>query len=373
MMNMKNIVVVTLALIALAGCSSKNEQTSLKDAYKDYCYIGAAIDRDQIAGKDSAATQLLLTQFNSIVAENVMKWERIHPQMDSFVFAPVDSFVELGLKNKMFIVGHCLCWHSQVAPYVFVDAKGKDVSKDTLLARLKSHITTVVSRYKGKVNGYDVVNEALNEDGTLRQSKWYQIAGEEYIEKAFQYAHEADSSAELYYNDYNIEQPAKRAGAIKLIKSLQAKGIKVSGVGIQGHWHVNSPSMSVVDSAITDFAKLGVKVMFTELDFTVIPNPWDNNNANIADTFAFKKEMNPYAEGLPDSVQQKLANRYADFFTVVAKHKGEVSRVTFWGLHDGQSWLNNWPIFGRTNYPLPFDKKMQPKPAYYSILNVVSK
>jgi endo-1,4-beta-xylanase len=373
-LTLKHAVALMLLLAMVSACSQKvTERIPLKDAFKDYFYVGTALNFGQIFGKDTAETKLIVSQFSSIVPENIMKWEVIQPKLDTFNFAPADSFVAFGQKHNMFIIGHCLVWHSQVPANVFTDKKGKNVSRDTLLKRMKYHINSVVSRYKGRVNGYDVVNEALNEDGTMRKSKWFEIIGDDFIEKAFEYAHEADSNVQLYYNDYNIENPAKRAGAIRIIKDLQSKGLKIDGVGIQAHWSIKGPSMGMIDSAINDFANLGVKVMLTELDMGVLPNPWDNNNANVSDTAAFKKEMNPYAAGLPDSIQQKLTQRYTDLFTVLTKNKGKISRVTFWGLHDGCSWLNNWPIRGRTNYPLIFDRQLKPKPAYDAIVNLVSK
>lgn len=359
--------------VLLSASALCQEKPVLKDAFKSDFYIGAALSARQILGRDPVAKTLLNKQFNSITPENVMKWEVIHPTLHEYKFEIPDSFVSLGLRNKMFIIGHCLVWHSQVPAWVFQDSLGKPLDRESLLKRMQDHIFAVVGRYKGRINGYDVVNEALNEDGTLRKTKWLQIIGEDYIQKAFEYAREADPGAELYYNDYNIEQPAKRQGVIKLIKDLQAKGVKVTGVGIQGHYHLNQPSLKDIDESIDAFSQLGVKVMFTELDVNVLPSPKGFSGAEVSQNFEMQKKYNPYTAGLPDSVQNLLTSRYADMFKIFVKYKGKLTRITFWGIDDGQSWLNGWPIIGRTNYPLIFDRKGTPKPAFYSIIEIAKK
>jgi endo-1,4-beta-xylanase len=224
-----------------------------------------------------------------------------------------------------------------------------------------------VGRYKGRIQSWDVVNEALNEDGTLRQSKWMKIIGEDYIVKAFQYAHEADPQAELNYNDYSLENEAKRSGAIALIKKLQAQGIPVAVVGVQGHDSLDWPSAELEDATITAFAKLGIKVAITELDIDVLP-PVVRGSADVSLSVKADPKLNPYANGLPDAVQKALAKKYADLFAVYLKHRAVMSRVTFWGVTDGDSWKNNWPVVGRTDYPLLFDRAGQPKPAFDAVI-----
>jgi endo-1,4-beta-xylanase len=226
----------------------------------------------------------------------------------------------------------------------------------------------VAARYDGKVYSWDVVNEALNEDGTLRNSIFLQKLGNDYIVDAFRLAQKASPHSKLYYNDYNIEQPKKRAGAIALIKQIQGAGVRIDGVGIQGHWKAGRVPMSDIEESIKEFSTLGIQVMFTELDLTVLPNPWDNNSADVNQKAAGNAEMNPYSGGLPDSVSELLTKSYADLFKLFLKYKLDISRVTFWGVNDGQSWLNNWPIPGRTNYPLLFNRDFNPKPAFYSVI-----
>jgi endo-1,4-beta-xylanase len=299
-----------------------------------------------------------------------LKWEVVHPQPGTYDFALSDKYVEFGEKNHMFIVGHNLVWHSQVPKWVFEDDKGAPLSRDALLARMKDHIQTVVGRYKGRINGWDVVNEALNEDGTLRQSPWLKIIGEDYIEKAFEYAHKADPKAQLYYNDYSLENEAKRKGALELVKRLKAKGVPITGVGVQDHVSLDWPTVDQIDATITDFGKLGMKVMFTELDVDVLPAATRSQTADVSLNLASDPKLNPYANGLPDAMQQALAKRYADLFGTYAKHCGLVTRVTFWGVTDKESWKNDWPVKGRTNYPLLFDRNVLPKPAFDAVIRM---
>jgi endo-1,4-beta-xylanase len=356
---------VAVTTLLAVSCTSQKETVSLKDAYKDDFYIGTALSADQIEVKNAKEDSLIRKEFNAITAENIMKSMFTHPQKDKYDFALSDKFVAYGEKNKMFIHGHTLIWHSQLAPWM-----EKIADSTEMKAFMKDHITTIVSKYKGRINSWDVVNEALNEDGTLRQSVFLKTLGEKYLVNAFKLAEKADPKAELYYNDYNIEEPAKRAGAIALIKKIKAEGGKVDGVGIQGHWRLNSPSLEEIEKSILEYSALGIKVAFTELDITVLPNPWDLKGADVNQKFEGNPKMNPYPEKLPDSVQTQLAERYASIFKLFLKHKDKISRVTFWGVHDGQSWLNDWPIKGRTNYPLPFDKQLKHKPAYDSILKL---
>jgi endo-1,4-beta-xylanase len=346
--------------------------TSLKQVFKGDFVVGAAINAEQISGQDQRGDALLAAQFDSISPENVLKWESIHPQPGQFNFDLADKYVAFGQKSHMFIVGHNLVWHNQVPDWVFHDDKGNLLDRDALLARMKDHIDTVVGRYKGKIQSWDVVNEALNEDGTLRQSLWYKIIGPDYIEKAFQFAHEADPQVQLFYNDYNLENEPKRNGAIALVKKLQADGIPIAGIGIQGHDSLTFPTVDQEDATILAFAALGIKVAISELDIDVLPRRGGQPTADVSLKIEQNAALNPYANGLPDSVQQQLAARYADLFRVYLKHHDVVERVTFWGVTDAGSWLNNWPVNGRTSYPLLFDRNGQPKPAYDAVLRVAS-
>lgn len=363
-----------LLLLGFQGCEKQapaiitEDSASLKTAFQDDFLIGAALNATQIREEDPKAKALIEREFNSITPENIMKWMHIHPARDSFNFGLPDRFVALGEKHNMFIVGHTLVWHSQLAPWV---NDVKDAAE--MEAVLTNHIRTIVGRYKGRVNGWDVVNEALNEDGTLRQSVFLKTMGEGYLQKAFELAAAADPKAELYYNDYNLCEPAKRKGCIDMIKKLQAAGVKIDGVGIQGHFSLDHPSLEEIEKSIEEYAALGLKVHFTEVDITVIPNPWDLKGADVNQNYPGSPFMNPYPESLPDSVQMELADRYAGIFKVLLRHNDVVQRVTFWGVNDGNSWKNDWPIKGRTNYPLLFDRDFRPKPAYFSVMELKKK
>lgn len=337
------------------------QRPTLKDAYAGKFYIGTALNTPQITGKDTAAVKVIIENFSAIVPENCMKSGPIQPKEGEFDFSLADQFVEFGIQNNKFITGHCLVWHSQAPRWFFTDGEGKDVSREVLLERMKKHIYTVVGRYKGKIKGWDVVNEAIEDDGSYRKSKFYQIIGEDFIKYAFQYAHEADPDCELYYNDYSMALPGKRAGVVAMVKKLQEQGIKIDGIGMQTHVGLDYPELSEFEASMEAFGALGVKVMFTEMDISVLPMPNRNVGADIATNIAYKEQLNPYTQGLPDSARVALENRYLDFFKLFLKHDNYVSRVTLWGVNDANSWKNGFPVRGRTDYPLLFDRKNQPK------------
>lgn len=340
----------------------------LKDAFKDLFRIGAALNQAQFEEQDPRAAGIITAQFNTISPEDALKWESIHPKPDAYNFDPADHYLAFGEKNQMFIVGHCLVWHSQTPRWVFQDGQGAPLGREALLTRMQDHIRTVVGRYKGRIAGWDVVNEALDEDGTLRQSPWLNIIGEDYIAKAFQFAHEADPRAELYYNDYSLENEPKRKGAVELIRKLRAQGVTVTAVGLQGHVKMDWPGIAQEAATIEAFAQLGVKVIITELDVDVLPRTTPGQSADLAARAAAGPGTNPYSDGLPPEVQTALARRYADLFGVFVQHRDVITRITFWGVTDGDSWLNNYPLRGRTNYPLLFDRNGQPKPAFASVV-----
>jgi endo-1,4-beta-xylanase len=366
--------VIAAAAVAAAGsravpaaAQDAGAADGLKDLFRGAFLVGAALAPQQFTGRDTASVALIRREFNAISPENVLKWERVHPEPDRYDFGPSDAYVAFGQRNGMFVLGHTLVWHSQVPRWVFQDADGKPLGRDQLLARMKEHIDTVVGRYRGRINGWDVVNEALNEDGTLRESPWKRIIGPDYIAKAFQYAHAADPAAELYYNDYSLENPAKRAGAVRLVRSLLDAGIPVHAVGNQEHLKLRSPTPAAVDSTIRAFAALGVKMNVSELDIDLLPPAVRGGGADVATRGTRSAALNPYTAGLPDSVQQALSARYVDLFRVFLANKDAIDRVTFWGVADGDSWLNGWPVPGRTAYPLLFDRRLHRKPAYEQV------
>jgi len=362
---------VATAPSAAAADSIAAQVPSLKEAFGQYFRVGAALNPEHFTEKDRLGAAIVRRQFSTITPENVLKWEAVHPKPGKYDFRDPDRYVAFGERNGMFVVGHTLVWHSQTPKWVFQDRKGKPVSRDTLLARMRDHIHTVVGRYKGRIDGWDVVNEALEEDGTRRQSPWQKIIGDDYIQKAFEYAREADPDAELYYNDYSLANPEKREGAARIVRELQAAGIRVAGIGSQDHHKMDWPTPALVDSMLTVFAGLGVKVHLTELDIDVLPRPSGSRGAEVSDRFEARAELNPYGAGLPDSVQRALATRYADMFAVYIRHQDVIDRVTFWGVRDNDSWLNGWPVRGRTNHPLLFDRMGQPKPAFAAVMDAI--
>lgn len=367
------ILLVLLGIIVLQNSNAqkgdKVSKVTLRDAYKNYFFVGAALNGDQIEEKEPNAAVLVPKQFSSITPENIMKAEVIHTEWDKYNFDLADKYVAYGKKNNMFIVGHTLVWHSQLSPFI------KDnISKDSFRLYMTNHIKTVAGRYAGKINSWDVVNEALNEDGTLRKSIYSEKIGEDYIRLAFELAAKADPKVELYYNDYNIEQPKKRAGVIALIKKLKASGTRIDGIGIQAHWSsIEGPPLKDIENSIKEFAALGMKVSFTELDLTTLPNPWGLEGAGVNQHYTNSPALDPYTKGFPDSMQVKLAKNYEDLFKLFIKYKKNVERVTFWGVNDGQSWLNYWPINGRTNYPLLFDRNFKPKLAFEKVIALTRK
>lgn len=365
------IVLILLAAWNPACFSQKPDNpASLKEALEGKFHIGTAMNRVQIAGKDTNALAVVKKHFNAIVAENCMKSGIIQPREGTFNFRLADQFVAFGEKHGMLIHGHTLIWHSQTPKWFFTDSSGNLVSREVMIRRMKDHIFALVGRYKGRVRSWDVVNEAILDDGSFRKSKFYEIIGEDYIRLAFEFAHEADPEAGLYYNDYSLANPAKRTGVAALVRRLQDQGVKIDGIGMQGHIGLAYPSVGEFEKSILAFAELGVKVMITEFDITVLPSPLADAGADISADFDYRQALDPYATGLPDSIARASAERYLRFFSLFLKHRDKISRVTLWGVNDGYSWRNNWPVRGRTDYPLLFDRNNQPKATVDSLIAI---
>jgi endo-1,4-beta-xylanase len=378
----KHLTLLLANTLVAYGIANAAEPPALKDEFKGKFHVGAAISTPQVMGDEPESMKLAGRHFNTITPENLLKWQEVHPQPDEYNFAPADAYVKFGEANDMFIVGHTLVWHNQTPDWAFASVGDKPLDRDTALARIKEHISTVVGRYKGRIHGWDVVNEAIDDEGKLRSGAvgppgrrgepWHAAIGDDYIEKAFQYAHAADPEAELYYNDFNEWHPKKIAAISKLIRDLKAKNIRIDGLGLQGHWGMDYPQLKEIDHMFNEYGKLGVKLMITELDIAVIPMPGQNTGAEVSDRADGTDADNPYPNGLPEEQQQTLAKRYADIFRLFVKHADKIDRVTFWGVHDGQSWRNDWPIRGRSDYPLLFNRQLEPKPAFMAILETVN-
>ena len=369
---MKKITTLALGLLlASAAFAQKGNKAevlpSLQSTLGKHFLIGVAVDTRLPAGQDPAAEAVVKEQLNQVVAENCMKGEENHPEVNRFDFTDGDKLVDWAERNGKTVIGHCLVWHSQPPKWMFTDANGKTVSREVLIGRMYNHIMTVVTHYKGKIKGWDVVNEAFEDDGSYRKSPYYNIIGPEFIELAFQFAHEADPNVELYYNDYSTSKPGKREAICKLVRSLKSKGLRIDAVGMQSHNGYNYPDYAEYEKSIEAFAAEGVKVMMTELDVNMLPNPEGFGGAEISQNFELQAKYNPYVKGLDKKAQKLFNQRYLDLFKIIERHKDVISRVTFWGVNDGHTWLNDWPIKGRTNYPTLIDRNNQLKPVVKEI------
>lgn len=363
-----------LSSLLTSGLYAQEQNSSLQQAYSKHFIIGTALSAGQIQGKEPGTLELVKQQFNAVTAENVMKWEIIEPVEGQFNFAAADAMIAYAEANNIKVIGHVLLWHEQTPDWVFLDDKGQAASKELVLSRLKNHINAVMGRYKGRIHGWDAVNEALNEDGTLRQSKWYKALGEDYIATVFELAHQADPKAQLYYNDFNLFKPEKRAGVLKLVAALKAKNAPIYGIGEQGHYSLDYPKLQDVEDSIVAFKNTGLKVVITELDISALPFPDPENiGADISLNMKLKQEFNPYADGLPKAVSDQLTQKYLQLFELFLRHSDAVERVTLWGVNDNQTWRNNWPMKGRTDYPLLFDRENQPKEVVPKLIKLAAK
>lgn len=331
-------------------------QKTLKGAYKDYFPVGVAVAPRNLTGPEA---ELIVRQFNSLTPENAMKMGPIHPEPDRYAWEAPDAIVAFAQQNGMKVRGHTLCWHNQTPPWFFTDAAGSQVTREVLLERLKRHITDVVSRYKGRIYAWDVVNEAVPDTGAAiyRNSKFYEIIGEDYIEKAFEYAHAADPAAQLFYNDYNTESRTKREKIFQLLKKLKEKNVPIHGVGLQGHWSVYEPAESELQESISRFASLGLAVQITELDVSVHAKEHGRRERTEADN----------APVAPQALARQAA-QYEMLFKTFRKNRGVLTGITFWNVSDKSTWLDNFPVRGRKDYPLLFDEKLQPKPFFDKIV-----
>lgn len=340
----------------IAQSKSQDSTKGLKEYYADFFTMGVAVSPNALKGPEAA---LILKHFGSITAENAMKMGPIHPQENQYNWGPADEIVNFAQANRMKIRGHTLCWHNQTPDWLFKDIVGNPVTKEVLLKRLKEHITSVVTRYKGKIYAWDVINEAIDDDSTnfMRSTPWYDICGEEFIAKAFEYAHEADPSALLFYNDYNTEKPTKRDNIYLLLKKLIDAKVPVHGVGLQGHWSLNQPTEKELRNSIKKFSSLGLKIQVTELDVSVYHSEHARREKKANESDAFTSEM-----------ETKQREQYKMIFRVFRDLKDNIFGVTFWNVSDKHSWLDSFPVRGRKNYPLLFDQSLKPKTVYWEVV-----
>lgn len=354
---------------------------TLKDVYANAFKIGTAVNPAITSGRLKEAQDIVIKHFNSITVENVMKAALINPEPGVFNFGPADEFVAFGEKNNMFIIGHTLVWHNQCPAWFFTNVAGKPNTKEEQIERLRQHIKTVAGRYAGRVHAWDVVNEVMGEDGNYRPTTWVNVFGngDTLVKYAFKFAAEYAPNTELYYNDFNAWRPAKRDGIVRLVKMLKAEGIRIDGVGMQGHWGLNYPKTEYIEAAIDAYAASGVKVMITELDIDVLPLTKEGQiiGQGMADKQfqleEFKTYLDPYKKGLPDAIQQQLTKRYEELFAIFYKRRDKIARVTFWGIEDGMNWKNDYPIPNRTNYPLLWNRDFSAKPALKAVMAIPQK
>ena len=367
---MKKLSTIILALAVSAGSlfaqgfwgRPVEDPTGYKDTYKDYFTVGVAVNIRNVSDADQIA--LIKKNFNSITAENDMKVVSLQPREGEWNWENADKIANFCRENGIPLRGHTLCWHSQFADWMFVDEKGNDVSKEVFYERLRNHIHTVVNRYKDVVYCWDVVNEAMadgdgrrspwmrEEPNPYRQSRHYKLCGDEFIAKAFEFAHEADPNALLFYNDYNAADPAKRDRIYNMVKKMKDAGVPIHGIGMQGHYNIYGPSNENIEEAIEKYAEIVDHIHFTELDIRI--------NEEMGGGLQFSRGQ---AGEVPAYVKTMHEAKYADLFRILRKHKDVVKNVTFWNLSDRDSWL------GANNYPLPFDREYKPKNVYRVIKN----
>ena len=366
---------LTYACAALSACA----EATLKDSYADEFLIGTimpgGLDPDATFTDDPAELGVVTRNFNALTAENCMKPMFMQPNEGEYFFKASDYCVDFAEANSMALVGHTLVWHAMTADWFFKDEAGQLPSRELMLERMRTHIDTVVGRYKGRIPYWDVVNEAVLYQGAgnsavFRESPWFKAIGEDYIELAFRHTHAVDPDAKLYYNDYNMVKKEKVDFVLEMVSGMRAKGVPIHGVGMQGHWMLEWPSLSDIEYALRTFADAGIRVSITELDITVLPDPPSHSGANVTDDVEYAEKYNPYSQSIPDEVLQEQADRYQEIFELFLKYKSNIERVSFWGTSDSQSWKNSYPMKGRTDYPLIFDRKFNAKPAYHSLLKL---
>lgn len=379
---MKTKLFIPTALIAFfCSCSTENQENnaSLHQEYADAFKVGCAINHSIASGRDSLANALVLHHFNAISPENELKAETIHPRPGVWNFGPADRYVEFGQKHNMHILGHTLVWHNQTPAFFFNNEDGTAKTKEQMIETMREYIEKVVTRYNGKIDAWDVVNEIIDNDGSYRPTTWVNSFGgngDEVVLNAFRFAEQYAPGTELYYNDFNAWRPEKRDGIARMVRMLQKNGVRIDGIGIQAHWGLNFPKNEYIEAAIDTFAALGVKVMITEMDIDVLPLTKEGQIIGKAmqepqfQLEEFEIFFDPYKDGLPDDVQAVLTARYKELLQIFYDKRDKIDRVTFWGLHDSMSWKNDYPIPNRTNYPLLFNRDLTAKPALEAILSI---
>jgi endo-1,4-beta-xylanase len=346
-----------IAFLTAYTAAGQTAIPSLHKVFEKHFILGVSIAPSNTLGREG---MLLKKHFSSLTTENVLKMEPVHPEENRYQWAKADSIADFAQENGIRFRGHTLVWHKQCPDWMFKEKDGSRVGRDRLLKRLKEHIQTVAGRYKGRVYAWDVVNEAIsdNPSETYTRTPFYEIIGEEYIELAFRWAHEADPNALLFYNDYRETDPVKRRKIIKLVTDLKNKGVPIHGVGLQGHWSIHDPSADVLEATLRDYAATGLLLHITELDVSVWSDEMQRREkSDVYEKDAFTEEM--------DRLQQE---QYTMVFEKFRKYADAIDAVIFWCLSDGHSWLNNWPVRGRKDHPLLFDRQLNPKSSFWRVV-----
>ena len=360
------LLLVVAPLLAVGG---EGDSGSLQAKFGSRFVVGVSFGGQVPEDYTATERKLILGQFGSVTPENCMKMTEIQPREGEWHFAEADALVDFATRNNLQVVGHTLVWakDERTPAWVFLDG-AKPASRDLVLERMRTHIRTLVTRYRGKIAAWDVVNEALDDtEPYLRPSQWLSIVGPEFIALAFETAHEADPDALLLYNDYNVESATKRPKLIRLIGDLRARKAPLGAIGIQGHWEVDAIPFGDIKALLVSMKELDLKVMVSELDLGVVPRGvwWANGGKNRDDA----AKTDPLAGGCPPELVKRQARQHAELFSLFVEHSESIGRVTFWDLHDGRSRLNSFP-WKHAEYPLLFDRDVAPKPALQAVLGV---
>jgi endo-1,4-beta-xylanase len=348
-------------------------KVSLAQAYAKQFQIGVAINGSVYEQHDPGAAALVAAQFNRVTPENELKWQSLEKQPGVLDFTQADAFVAYAEQHGMEIHGHTLVWHHQVPKWVFQNEAGEPATREQLLQRLEQHMDALAKHYGNRLEYWDVVNEAFNDDGSLRDTPWHQIIGDDYLEQVFLLAGKHFPDAKLVYNDFSLEKPAKRDAAVKLVHDFRARGVRIDAIGTQSHFQLEKPTLEAIDDALSAFAGAGVEVLVSELDVDVLPPVYKNQGADLSLNAELSAQLNPYADCLPSDVAARAAQRWADIFAVFSRHADHLHSVTLWGVSDKYSWLNNWPVRGRTNYALLFDRELRPKQAWQRVIEAAAR
>ncbi|WP_394202669.1 endo-1,4-beta-xylanase [Marinagarivorans algicola] len=383
----KTALTVLLAVSALHGCTTFSTSTAsttssampsnisgntLKSVYHNKFLVGATVNNAMLNAEYNPSLETVKEHFSAITTDNALKWEAMNPTPDKYHLEVVDRFVKFGQRHNIQLVGHVLFWHSQTPDWVFEDTQGQLLTREALLKRMRERAQLLAERYGDSIKIWDVVNEAINDDGTLRESKYHRIIGPDFIEQAFIIAaEEFPADTKLLYNDYGMDRAGRKTTVIAMLNDFKKRGIKIDGVGVQGHWSMNQPSLQTIDESLAAYAATGVPIHITELDLDYLGREHFFSADVDIEKIVATPENNPYSDGnFPASADAELAQRYKDIFGLFLKHSDNIERVTFWGVNDSDSWLNGWPVKGRTNYPLLFDRNNAAKPAVDVLLQL---